>query len=247
MPHDDPTGRDRPRRYSDTEVRRLLKYAAERQQSDQSDGDGGGEGGGMTLAALQEVASEAGIEPRYVQLAAARIDSPEPTAPKHRLAGTALLVRAERIVPGELREEDYEQVVAEIPMATDLPGDPTMVGRTLRWKSAISEHQLRSLRVTVASRNGETRIQAEERLHTYAGMLYGAFVGGLGMTVGIGVGIGVGVVLDSALFAVAFPFTFIGGLYVAMRQVMKSVGRKRRAELERLVDRLVECDQRAPR
>ncbi|MDE2984181.1 MAG: hypothetical protein OXU69_05690 [Gemmatimonadota bacterium] len=246
MPPDDPTGRDRPRRYSDTEVRRLLKYAAERQQSDETGGAGGREGG-MTLAGLQEVAAEAGIEPRYVQLAAARIDSPEPRVPKHRLAGTALLVRAERIIPGEMREEDYEQVVAEIPMATDLPGDTTMVGRTLRWKSAISEHQLRSLRVTVASRNGETRIQAEERLHTYARMLYGAVVGGVGGGCGFGIGIGVGVVLESALFAAAFPVTLIGGLYVAMRQVMKSVGRKRRAELERLVDRLVECDQRAPR
>lgn len=238
MPPDDPTGRDRPRRYSDTEVRRLLKYAAERQQSDQSDGDGGGEGGGMTLVALQEVAAEAGIEPRYVQLAAARVDSPEPTG---------LVVRAERIVPGELREEDYEQVVAEIQMATFVPGDTTMVGRTLRWRSVTSEHQLRSLQVTVASRNGETRIQAEERLHAYALQLYAGVVGGGGMVVGLGVGLGVGVVLGSALFAAAFPVTLIGGLYVAMRQVMKSVRRKRRAELETLVDRIAQCAQRTAR
>ena len=248
MPPDDPTGRDRPRRYSDAEVRRLLKYAAERQQSDEAGGGGGREGGGMTLAALQEVAAEAGIEPRYVQLAAARIDSPEPTGLEHWLAGTALLVRAERIVPGELRKEDYEQVVAEIQMATDVPGDTTMVGRTLTWRSVTSEHQLRSLQVTVASRNGETRIQAEERLHGYAGMLYGSVVGGGGMGVGFGVGFGVGLgALGSALFAAAFPVTLIGGLYVAMRQVMKSVGRKRREELERLVDRIAQCAQRPAR
>ena len=245
MPPDDPTGRDRPRRYSDTEVGRLLKYAAERQQSDEAGGGGGGEGGGMTLAALQAAAAEAGIEPRYVQLAAARIDSPEPTGSEHRLAGTALLVRAERIVPGELREEDYEQIVAEIQMATELLGDTTMVGRTVRWRSVPSEHQLRSLQVTVASRNGETRIQAEERLHRYAGTLYAAILGGGGVTVGVGVGFGVGLVLGSALFAAAFPVTFIGGVYVAMRQFMKSVGRKRRAELDGLVDRIVHWFQRS--
>lgn len=247
MPPDDPAGRDRPRRYSDTEVRRLLKYAAERQQSDETGGAGGGEGGGMTLAALQEVAAEAGIEPRYVQLAAARIDNPEPTGPKHWLAGPALLVRAERIVPGELREEDYEQVVAEIQMATDVPGDTTMVGRTVTWRSVTSEHQLRPLWVTVASRNGETRIQAEERLHGYAMNLYGGVVGAGGMVVGLGIGLGVGVVLGSAIFAAAFPVTLIGGLYVATRQVMKSVGRKRRAELERLVDRIAQCALRTAR
>ena len=129
MPPDDPTGRDRPRRYSDTEVRRLLKYAAERQQSDQSGGDGGGEGGGMTLATLQEVAAEAGIEPRYVQLAAARIDSPEPTAPKHRLAGTALLVHAERIVPGELRRRTTSR-------SSRRSRWPPMYRETRRWSDA---------------------------------------------------------------------------------------------------------------
>lgn len=239
MPHDDPTRRDRPRRYSDKEVRRLLKYAAERQQSDEAGGAGGREGGGMTLATLQEVAAEAGIEPRYVQLAADRIESPEPTGLEHSLAGTALLVRAERIVPGELCEEDYEQIVAEIQMAVDVPGDATMVGRTLTWRSVTSEHQSRSLQVTVAPRNGETRIQAEERLHGYAGALYGGVVIGGGLGVGLGVGFGVGLgALGSALFAAAFPVTLIGGLYVAMRQVMKSVGRKRRGELDGLADRI---------
>ena len=236
---DDPSPGDPPRHYSDTEVSRLLKYATELQQADEAGGRGGHEGGGMTLATLQEVAAEAGIEHRYVQLAAARIDSPEPAGVGHSLAGTPLLVRAERVIPGELREEDYEQIVTEIQMAVDVHGSASMVGRTLTWRSITSEHQFRSLQVTVASRHGETRIQAEERLHGYAGMLYGGVVGGGGMGVGMGVGFGVGLgALGSALFAAAFPVTLIGGLYVAMRQVMKSTGRKRRAELDGLVDRI---------
>ena len=240
MPQDDHTLRgDPPRRYSDREVGRLLKCATELQQAEESGGPGGQGGDGMTLATLQEVAAEAGIEPRYVQLAAARIDSPEPTGLRDSLAGTPLLLRAERILPGELREEDYEQIVAEIQMATDVPGNPSMVGRTLTWRSVTSEHQFRSLQVTVASRNGETRIQAEERLHGYAGALYGGGVGGAGMGVGFGVGFGVGLgALGSPLFAAAFPVTLIGGLYVAMRQIMKSIGRKRRAKLDELVDRI---------
>ena len=237
MPHDDPRG-DPPRHYSDTEVSRLLKSATELQQADEAGGRGGHQGGGMTLATLQEVAADAGIEPRYVQLAADRIDNPETTGSGHSLAGTPLLVRAERVIPGELREEDYEQIVTEIQMATYVQGNALMVGRTLTWRSVTSEHQFRRLQVTVESRNGETRIQAEERLHGYAGMLYGGVVGGGGMGitfVGLLVGLGP---LGSALFAAAFPVTLIGGLYVAMRQVMKSTGRKRRAELDGLVDRI---------
>ena len=240
MPHEEqPPRGDPPRRYSDREVRRLLKYATELQQSDEAGGPGGQGGGGMTLATLQEVAAEAGIEPRYVQLAAARIDRLEPTGLEHSLAGTPLVVRAERIVPGQLREEDYEQIVAEIQMATDVQGNASMVGRTLTWRSVTSKLRSRSLRVTVASRDGETRIQAEQRLHGYAKELYGGVVGGAGMGVGFGVGFGVGLgALGSALFAAAFPVTLIGGLYVAMRQVMKSIGRKRRAELDGMVDRV---------
>lgn len=239
MSHDTPRHGDPPRRYSETEVGRLLKYATELQQSDEAGGPGGHEGGGMTLATLQEVAAEAGIEPRYVQLAAARIDSPEPARRKSALAGTPLLVRAERIIPGELRDEDYEQIVTEIQLAIDVPGSASMVGRTLTWRSETSDYQTRSLQVVVASRNGETRIQAEERLQSYAGALYGGVVGGAGIGIGVGVGVGVGLgALGSALFAAAFPVTLIGGLYVAMREVMKSTGRKRRAEAEGLVDRI---------
>ncbi|MCY4574130.1 MAG: hypothetical protein OXF01_15170 [Gemmatimonadetes bacterium] len=240
MPPDDPSRGDPPRHYSDTEVSRLLKYATELQQADEAGGRGGHEGGGMTLATLQEVAAEAGIEPRHVQLAAARIDGPaEPTGRGHVLAGTPLLVRAERVIPGELREEDYEQIVTEIQMATYVQGNALMVGRTLTWRSVASEHQFRRLQVTVESRNGETRIQAEERLHGYAGMLYGGVVGCGGTFCGTFVGLTVGLGgLGSALFAAAFPVTLIGGLYVAMRQVMKSTGRKRRAQLEGLVERI---------
>jgi predicted lipid-binding transport protein (Tim44 family) len=91
----------------------------------------------------------------------------------------------------------------------------------------------------VASRDGETRIQAEERLQSYAGALYGGVVGGGGMGIGMGVGFGVGLgALGSALFALAFPVTLTGVLYVAMRQVMKSIGRKRRADADALVDRI---------
>ena len=239
MPQDDPPRRGPPRRYSDKEVGRLLKYATELQRSNEAGGPGGHESRGMTLATLQEVAAEAGIEPRYIQLAAARIDGPEPTGLRDSLAGTPLLVRAERILPGELRDEDYEQIVTEIQMATEVPGNTSMVGRTLTWRSETSDYQTRSLQVIVASRNGETRIQAEERLQSYAGALYGGVVGGGGMGIGLGVGFGVGLgALGSALFALAFPVALTSGLYVAMRQVMKSTGRKRRAEAEALVDRI---------
>ena len=237
MPPDNAGGGE-PRRYSDKEVSRLLKYATDLQEEDEAGRRALG-GGGMTLATLQEVAAEAGIEPRYVQLAAARIDSPEPTGIGPALAGSPLLIRAERVVPGELLDEDYERIAEEIASDADMQGNATMVGRRLTWSSNTEKHPYRSLQVTVVSRNGETRVRAEETLHRYASELFAGVVGGGGVGVGMGVGFGVGLgVLGSGLFAGLFPVTVIGGLYVAMRRVMKSKGRKRRAAVERLVDRI---------
>lgn len=235
---DDPRGGG-PRRYGDEEVRRLLRHATELQQRDTAGRRGAIGSGGITLATLQEVAAEAGIEPRYIQLAASRIDSPKPVGIGSAFAGTPLLIRAERVLPGELAEEGLKEMGGEIEAATDVHGSTSVIGRTMTWRSAATDFWIRRLKVTVASRNGETRIQAREELDTYAVTLFGGVAGVGGVAFGTGVGLGVGAgVLGSALFATLFPLGLIGSLYVAMRQVMKAIGRGRQARLEELVDRV---------
>ncbi len=235
MPSDDPRGGP-PRRYSDTEVSRLLKHATELQEKDQTGGRLVDEGG-ITLATLQDVAAEAGIDPRYVRVAAARVDGRKSSGILSTLVGTRLLIRAEQAMPGELPERGLGEVGEEIEVATDVHGTASVAGRTLTWQSDRSDFWIRALKITVASRNGETRIQAREELDIYAVTLFGSVVG-IGGVVGIGVGLGVGAVLGSALFATLFPVGLIGGLYAAMRKVMKSIGRERQARLEELVDRI---------
>lgn len=222
-----------PRRYRDREVGRLLGHASELQEKDEA-GERRVQEGGMTLATLQEVAAEAGIDPRYVQLAAARIDGRKPRGFGEVFFGTPLVVRCEQVIPGQLPDEDFEYVCTEIEMATGLEGYSSTSRSTLKWKSAGTEW-IRGLLVRVVSRNGETRIHAEERLESPAVVATGGLAvgGGLGAIVGVGLG-GLGAGLLAALFTV----TLIGGVYVAMRRVMKSTGRKRRAELEGLVERI---------
>lgn len=225
------------RRYGDKEVRRLLQRAAELQKQE-SVREYGDDAGGLTLADLQEVAAEAGIHPRYIQRAAAGIEGSGPSGLAARLAGTELTITVERIVPGELPEEGFEQAILEIQRAFSGSGNPSMVGRTLMWKSDAMEHQS-SLQVTVSSRHGETRIRAEERLHGTAAAAHLGLVVGAGMGVGLGVGFSVGLaVLGSALFATLFPVGAIGGIYAGVRHWMKKFGVKRRRELERMADRI---------
>jgi len=225
------------RRYGDKEVRRLLQRAAELQKQE-SVREYADDGGGLTLADLQEVAAEAGIHPRYIQQAAAGIDRSGPSGLVARLAGTQLTITVERVVPGELADEGFEQAILEIQRAFSGSGNPSMVGRTLMWKSDTIDHES-SLQVTVSSRRGETRIRAEERLHGTAAAAHLGLVVGAGMGVGLGVGFSVGLaVLGSALFATLFPVGAIGGIYAAGRHRMKNFGVKRRRELELMADRI---------
>ncbi len=225
------------RRYSDKEIRRLLKQAAEIQKKETGH-DYRDEGGGLTLADLQEIASEAGIHPRYLQQAAVSIDSPKATGLGPALAGSALNINTERTVPGELGDEDFERAIVDIQHAFKEPGTASMVGRTLMWKTEATDTQ-RALQVTVSSRGGKTHIRAAEQLKVLAAGLYIGVVGGVGTAVGLGVGLSVGLsVLASPLFATLFPVGIIGGLYAGMRAVVKRTAARRRRELERIADRI---------
>ncbi len=225
------------RRYSDREVRRLLQQAAEIQKKETGH-DYGDDGGGLTLADLQEIAAEAGIHPRFLQQAAASIDSPKATGLGPMLAGSALNISVERNVPGELGEEEFERAIVDIQHAFKEPGTASMVGRTLMWKTEATDTQ-RALQVTVSSRSGETHIRAAEQLKVLAAGLYIGVVGGVGTGVGFGVGLPVGLsVLASPLFAALFPVGIIGGLYAGMRAVLKRTAARRRRELERTADRI---------
>lgn len=231
-----------PRRYGDEDVRRLLELATQIQDAEGGSGRGGGEG--LTLAQIQEAAAEAGIDPVYVQRAAARMDhsgSPEPGVWWEWLAGTPLTIRTARVVPGEITNDDFWQVPSEMDAKHSFlgPGSVSKTGRTLTWKS--EEDGSRSIHVTVASRVGETRIHASEELHSVADNLFGGMVGAGGLAVGLGVGIFVGgSVLGSTLFSVLFPIGLVGGLYLGARRIMKWISGRRRRVLEALADSIAD-------
>lgn len=193
---------------------------------------------GMTLAEIQEIASEVGINPRHLQTAAARLDRPEPSGLGVTLAGGPLVVSVERVVPGEMSEADFARIVPDIQRVSTGHGNATMVGSTLTYSAETGQKQ-RTLQVVVSSQDGQTLIRAEERLHGLAGALFGGIVGGAGTGLGMGIGVPLGLeALGSAFFAFAFPVAMIGGCYALARTIMKRTVRKRREALGSLVDEI---------
>ena len=223
------------RLYGDREIGMILKRATELQDIAPEPSPKG-----LSLPELEEIAVEAGIDPRHLRRAAAEVEAGTPASGlTAAFLGTSPTISLERVIPGEIAEEVFELLVPAI-QHVDIGGQgvPSLFGRTLTWRSNTVSNT-RSLQLTVASRDGVTQIRIEEQLHGFAGGLFGGLVGGGGAGIGVGVGVGVGVdVLGSVLFSVAFPLGVIGGCYLIARSIFGATVRRRQRTLHGLMERL---------
>ncbi len=232
---------DETRRYSDEEVRRLLQRAAELESEDRSLP---APSQGPTLADLEAIASEAGINPVLLRQAARELEgvggrSASPPSRSAALLGAPVTVEMERVVRGEIPDTVLERLLPAIQRAADGVGQPSVLRRTLTWQSADPQ-KMRILQVAVSVGRGETRLFIEERYGSLAGGLFGGILGGVGGGVGLGVGLGVGIgALGSALFATLFPLAAMGGAYAIARTAYKGTVQGRTRALNRLMDEML--------
>lgn len=224
-----------PRRYTEKEVGIILRRATEMQTSEPSAANPSG----FSLADLEEIADEAGIDVRFLRQAAAELETVGPSTLGVRLAGAPVTIRLERTVPGELPEGAFDELIPLIQMAMEGHGQASSVGKTLTWSSRTAS-QTSSQQVLVSSNRGETLIRIEEGLGGLAGGLFGGILGGVGGGVGLGVGGAIGGVLGSVAFGVGFPIVVIGASYFASRKIFAAMVARRRRVVETLMERIVE-------
>ncbi|NIM47967.1 MAG: protein kinase [Gemmatimonadales bacterium] len=228
------------RRYSDGEVEEIVRQAAEEQLAHPTEE-------GMSLRTVQQIADDVGISPERVERAARKLEVRERARPPAESGaaafwlGSRTLIGYERVVDGEVTETAYEEIVDEIQATLSTVGQVGTLGRSLTWSTAHSGPGVgRALQVRVISRGGQTRIHVQERLGELAGSLFGGLMGGgggggLGLILGIGIG-ALGAGPEIGLLAVGW----VGGVYALARTIYRAVSRKRRAELQRLSDRIAE-------
>lgn len=233
----DPTTR---RRFDDDEVSLIIRRAGELQESQGSGGDAG-----MTLADLEAVAREAGLDPALVRRAAAELDERHPSSATRgggaRFLGAPTVLRFERVVERALGPEDHEAAVDEIRRALDDVGTVSVIGRTLAWSSSPAARpgqQSRAIQVTVATRGGRSAIRVEEAAGGLAGALFGGIVGGVGGG-GSGIAVGIGLaVMHSVPAAAGIWAALLAGSYALARTIFTGLMRRRAAQLASLADRL---------
>jgi hypothetical protein len=222
-----------PRRYSEKEAGQILRRAAEMQRAEPSAADPSG----FSLAELEEVAREAGIDPAVVRRAASQLELSRGANFGSALAGGPLSIRLEAEVPGEYPAERFDALVPLIQQVSPWQGHAGVVGKSLTW-SARADSNTSSLQVLVAAADGRTLIRAEERLGGFVGALFGGVVAGGGVGAGVGIGAGVGAAIGSPLFIFGFPLLIVGGTYYAARAFYAAHVRKEQGRLQGLLDRL---------
>jgi hypothetical protein len=224
------------RRYSDGEVQEIVKRAAELEASTPT------ASGVMTIGGVEALAAEVGIAPDVVRQAERAMRSTpgaiDETVRYSPWAGGPTSLLYERVVEGELPEEDYPALVEEIRSMLNNVGQVSQFGRSFSWVAGRRGASQRELEVAVSVRGGRTRILIKEGLAPLLGGVYGGIGGGMG---GGGLGPIMGI-LGGALHlgpaVVAMVPVWLGGTYLTARFVYRRSVAKRVRELERLADRL---------
>ncbi len=222
------------RRYGEKEIGKILERATELQQSEPMNPGAAG----LTLAELEEVAAEAGIDVRHIRRAAYELAAPprESTAWSRFLGAERRIVR-ETVLPGEVPETSFEDLVAVLQSTVRDPGHPSLLGRTLTWQGGNADAS-RKTRVVVSSRDGATTIRVEENLSQLAGGLFGGIGGGVGGGVGFGLGFPLAIALQSEIALVGLPLAWLGLTYFGVRTLYRNIVRGRRRVVEELFSRL---------
>ncbi len=137
--------------YKQEEISEILKRAAEMQGT-----EGEGPSTGLTLAELEQIASDSGIDPKFVRLAATEMVFGGNTG-ETNFWGGPLSRTVELELDGELTAEIWERMVTEIRRSFRESGSVQEWGRAFEWTLTGNEEV--NAHVTAIPRDGKTHIE----------------------------------------------------------------------------------------
>ncbi len=142
-------GSDKARIYDEKAVSAILKRASQLQAKSKQDG-----GFGLSLAELKQIAADAGIDPRFVAVAASEFIHPE--EPESNWWGGPLSFSLEWTVDGEIDDIVWEEIVVETRRYFKDTGEVRSWSNSREWahsgRNGVQAH------LTATSREGITRL-----------------------------------------------------------------------------------------
>ncbi len=211
--------------YDESAVTAILKRASELQASSRTS-----RAFGLSLSELQQIAVEAGIDPRYVVAAASEVvHSPEPQI---NWWGGPLSHTTEWMVDGDVDEIAWEEIVAETRRHFRDTGEVRTWSNSREW--AHSGQNNVQAHVTATARDGMTRLQLFWNEPTLA---VAAYIPLLVLSL-ILLPIVFEALALTGLSAAATYFGGVGVLFVAARWFMSRLAGGKKRDLARLKMRL---------
>lgn len=165
-----------PRHFGDEEISDILRRAADLQERSVQLVDG--RSGGLTLEDIRQVAREAGIDPRFVDIAVANANAPVETR-ENKLLGGPTQWRFRTVLDGEIDDRDREEIVVEIRSVMGHAGALDDVYGRMEW---TYEDGLGPVMIGITSRDGQTIVDMAARRSGEPALYFGLGVplGGIG-------------------------------------------------------------------
>ena len=118
------------RRYDEQEIAAIFKQAAADQESAQRQPP---HGGGLTLAEIEKIGAEAGIDPAFIARAAHVLDQKASAPPPKTSLGLPVSVARTVDLPGPFSDRDWDRLVADLHETFGVPGEVRRDGSRRRW------------------------------------------------------------------------------------------------------------------
>ncbi|MEM7243727.1 MAG: hypothetical protein AAF533_00205 [Acidobacteriota bacterium] len=218
------------RLYTEQEVGELLRRASELQGEASTSTDRG-----LTLAEIETLAAEMGIEIGQLRQAASDLESARDASSRFELLGGPFRIDLRRVVDGELTDERWEQAVLEIRDATGKHGRVGGFGKTREWGWSFDAGTM-TTRVSLSPRDDRTTIRVSAGHFPMALFAYLATVFLSGTVAGIA--------LDGSGLAAPAVFATWGACVfaacVGLRAGLSRWSRRRLGKMRELLDRVQE-------
>lgn len=229
------------RHFDEKAVAAILQRAAELDRKPRESGTS------LSLAEIEQIARDAGIDPAMIRQAARELEQGRQTTLSARLAGAPLQHTIERVVDHELTAIDHERLALLIRDAvaplSKIPPQVSSLGQSLMLSAPNGRG---FIEVQVTPRGTQTLIRITVNTRTHAGALFGAGMGALGGGAGANVcaGLIAWVTASGLPLSVAVPtgvlglLGTVGGAFSVARMLFSRATRRTHSSMDQLADRL---------
>jgi hypothetical protein len=205
-------------RFTEQQLVEILRRAAERQEGLTTEPDGR-----FSLSEIQQIASEVGIAPNHVAVAAAELATATPTTPGGAL-GAPTTFRFERWLDGEVPRSVIGELFDIARRDVGLQGQISEALDTIEWRARAG---LGATIVSIATRGGRSKISVYITRTDAAAVLIGTTaVGGVLSAGAIGAALATSAIAAGPIAIAAAAVVSVGWAGVGSWAVMRGMWRR---------------------